>query len=750
MRRLAMLALVLAAGLGACRDETTAPGPEPRPQLGRTMPTERTGWFHIRWGDPREGRGPAQVRHELVDERGQGTELVLDPSTLARVGGPLALNRKRVRVRGETVAGGRLQVESIELEAGPGGAMEAAAGVPRIGSFAYVTIGCKFADIATVPRALATYQTWTAGTSYPGLNHHWPEQSFTQMNVTGSSASGWYTLPQPQSYYVTADGTNLDALASDCIGAADGSVSFPQYYGINMQFNASLGCCSWGGSWTLTLDGQTRTYGITWMADWSSVSVYAHEEGHSLGLPHSSGPYTETYDSRWDVMSNASAYFDAAQDSYIPEHTISYHKDLLGWIPAARKLALGSNTTRTITLERLAQPGSGNYLMATIPIDNAPGQFYTVEARRVVGSYDGHLPADAVVLHRVNPTLADRVAQVVDPDNNGDPNDAGAAWIPGETFTDAANGITVTVNAQTSTGFQVTLARGAPPSSDIWTPMARLPAARSAFAAATGNGLGYMAGGRNGTTTLRSVAAYNPGTNSWGSLAVLPNARYEGSGAATINGFVYVPGGRNGTGSVTRSLFAYNISTNVWSTKAAMPVPSACGGSVTIGGLLYVLTGCDNTSTFKGLLHRYTPSSNTWTTLATAPAPHGYPAVGVISGKLYVAGGKNGAGAATGTLHVYTPGTNQWATRAAMPSARFGAAGAVISGKLYVIGGTDGSAQAVGTTYVYDPATNTWSTKTPMPTARTGLGAAAVAGLVYAIGGHGATSDLRTVERYTP
>ncbi len=69
----------------------------------------------------------------------------------------------------------------------------------------------------------------------------------------------------------------------------------------------------------------------------------------------------------------------------IPQHTISYHKDLLGWIPAARKLTVGPNTSRTITLERLALPGSGNYLMAQIPMDNAPGQFYTIEARRRVG-----------------------------------------------------------------------------------------------------------------------------------------------------------------------------------------------------------------------------------------------------------------------------------------------------------------------------------------------------------------------------
>ena|SRR5215218_6015671 len=46
---------------------------------------------------------------------------------------------------------------------------------------------------------------------------------------------------------------------------------------------------------------------------------------------------------------------------------------------------------------------------------------------------------------------------VVDPDGNGDPNDAGAMWLPGETFIDAANGISVKVTRQTTNGFDVTI-----------------------------------------------------------------------------------------------------------------------------------------------------------------------------------------------------------------------------------------------------------------------------------------------------
>jgi M6 family metalloprotease-like protein len=744
MKRLTVVAFALILGFTACRDETTTPSGDSSPQLSQGSSRSISGWFHTQWGDPRGGRGPALVRHELIDDRGRATELLLDEGLVARLGGFLALSRKRVRVDGQEMAPGRIQVRSLELEggAGPAGAVSAeAAAVPRIGSHPYVTIGCKFSDIAAEPHTIATYTAWTTGTSYPGLNHYWPELSFNQMNVTGSAMVGWYTLPQPRSYYVTTGGLNFAGLVADCTGAADPDVDFPQFYGINLQFNAVLDCCSWGGTRTLTLDGQTKAYGMTWMADWADLAVYAHEEGHSLGLPHSSGPYGQTYDSRWDVMSNPYVFFDPAQGTYIPQHTISYHKDLLGWIPATRKLAVEVSTNQTITLERLAQPGSVNYLMATIPIADA-NCFYTVEARRLVGSYDSHIPGDAVVLHRACPYGA----QVVDVDNNGDPNDAGAQWTVGETFTDLANGITVAVNAQTTTGFQVTIKRGA---TNTWASEASLTKARSAFALTTGGNLLYAIGGKSNGTILASVEAYSPTTNTWTGKATLPSARYDGNGAAANSGLLYLPGGANSAGTLTKTLYVYTLSTNVWSTKAALPISSGCGASVFINGLLYVLTGCDGTSGYKGRLHRYTPSSNTWTARATAPAAHGHPAVGVLNGKLYVVGGRNAAGAATATLHVYDPATNLWSTKAPMHSARYGAAGRVINGKLYVVGGTNASGVVLSTTLVYDPATNLWSTKASMPTARTRLGSAVLNNQLYAVGGK-VTTDLTKVERYTP
>ena len=213
----------------------------------------------------------------------------------------------------------------------------------------------------------------------------------------------------------------------------------------------------------MTLDGTTRQLAHDLDAALGEhMSVFSHEMGHGFGLPHSSGPYGEVYDSRWDPMSRG----ETSHPTFgrVAPHTISYHKDILGWIPAAVKYTVGPGTSQTIEIERIGlSPSSpGNYLMAQIPITGST-EFYTVEARRFAG-YDTRLPGEAVIIHNVLPGRPSP-AWVVDPDNNGNVNDAGAMWTPGETFTDAANGITVTVNAMNASSFNVTIVKAgtAPP-----------------------------------------------------------------------------------------------------------------------------------------------------------------------------------------------------------------------------------------------------------------------------------------------
>ena len=94
--------------------------------------------------------------------------------------------------------------------------------------------------------------------------------------------------------------------------------------------------------------------------------------------------------------------------------------------------------------------------MAQIPIGESLTDFYTVEARLFAG-YDDGIPDEAIIIHKVDTTLEDRLAQVVDVDNNGDPNDEGAMWTVGEIFTDAENNLQLSIDAAYATGYRVTI-----------------------------------------------------------------------------------------------------------------------------------------------------------------------------------------------------------------------------------------------------------------------------------------------------
>ena len=66
-----------------------------------------------------------------------------------------------------------------------------------------------------------------------------------------------------------------------------------------------------------------------------------------------------------------------------------------------------SDFDQNITVDRLGAPTSdSNYLLAPLPVGGSSTKFYTVEARRFVG-YDGRVPAEAVLIHKVDTTLAD-------------------------------------------------------------------------------------------------------------------------------------------------------------------------------------------------------------------------------------------------------------------------------------------------------------------------------------------------------
>ncbi len=426
------------------------------------LTTTVTGTVTLVWGDgSRENPASVGPVALVTDAAGNTLELVLDDATLARVGGILSLRGRRVTVSGSWAAAapGRSgpSVVVTDLRFADSGAPAAPDAVT--GAQPWISIMCKFSDVSTEPKALSYFLNMYAST-YPGIDHFWRQVSYDNVNVTGSTASGWYVLPQTQAYYQALGYPNpgLGQLFNDCTAAANASVNFAPFVGINMMFNGEFDPgYAWGGGYYATLDGVSKTWRVTWEPPWgyANASVISHEMGHGFGLPHSSFNRSVVYDNCWDVMSDTYAPCVLVDPTYgdLGQHTISYHKDLLGWYRAPEKLTLAGGQSTSIRLERSATPGWPIGKMVQVPIAGSATHFYTVEARQKA-AYDGGLPGNAVIIHEVDTTQS--IPAVV----KGTNGQAGAIWGVGSLFRDDTNGIGLTVTNATTGGFTVAVSNG--------------------------------------------------------------------------------------------------------------------------------------------------------------------------------------------------------------------------------------------------------------------------------------------------
>jgi M6 family metalloprotease-like protein len=332
----------------------------------------------------------------------------------------------------------------------------------RRGSQPFLTILCKFHDTPFEPKPRAEVESIFSQT---GLDDYWREVSYGAINLEGSHVVGWYALPYAGSDYMvsSAAGVDLQRLARDCAAAADPDVVFGNYAGIDFVFSNNLTGRPWGGNVELTLDASSRHIGATWLWPETLVSqgMLLHEMGHALGLAHSAAGGGQEYANIWDVMSSHGSCSPDAACGPGAQHMIAYDKDLLGWIPPARKFVAPPDGVSTIVLEQLAQPGSGNYLMAVIPIAGSSTHFYTVEARRRAG-FDSSLPGDAVVIHEID-TNRELPARLVNHAGDGDVRVSASMWTPGMTFVDAPHNLAVFVDGATPTGFAVKIYTGSRP-----------------------------------------------------------------------------------------------------------------------------------------------------------------------------------------------------------------------------------------------------------------------------------------------
>ena len=145
--------------------------------------------------------GRRLVPYYLVDAQGHATELELNPGLAAQWGEPRGLDRRKVLVDGNLVAGGRLRVRSTEPVArGCRSAVAASYSPDRLHIPSSLPSAQFPGYCGRSPILWPTYIQWTTGATYSSLDHYWRELPYNQMNVSGSTLVGRYTVPQPLSH----------------------------------------------------------------------------------------------------------------------------------------------------------------------------------------------------------------------------------------------------------------------------------------------------------------------------------------------------------------------------------------------------------------------------------------------------------------------------------------------------------------------------------------------------------------------
>jgi M6 family metalloprotease-like protein len=462
-------------------------------RLAADAPQLMVGRLELEWGDPdartmaSDGSG-GQFKATLVDD--VGVRRALDTGQALRAAEDLyALYGRRIAVSTVPVAAksssGRSarRIDAIvpidDLVPASTSARTRARAVAQgaeaiAGVTSWVTLMCKFSDIATEQKPRSFFQS-QYGNAIGELDNYWQEVSYGQINLAGSNAYGWATLPLTRGDYVTIDANgkttaDLGKLFLDCTAAHDADVNFAingGVQGVNMMFNGDLDGYAWGGSRCTTLDGVNKCWSTTWNPPWSfgNLAPLSHEMGHAYGLPHANNSDNDTdpYDNPWDVMS--SAWNNAVSNptyGALPKHINIYSRNRLGWVVAARKLAVvAGSSARSVVLDRAGLAGSTNTQMLTLTYPDQSTRYYTLETRKRVGNYENRLAGDAVIIHEVQTTRKEPAWSV---DTDTPPanvaNNEGSMFKVGETWVSPDYAFRVTVASQTAEGFVVTVRPG--------------------------------------------------------------------------------------------------------------------------------------------------------------------------------------------------------------------------------------------------------------------------------------------------
>jgi len=235
------------------------------------------------------------------------------------------------------------------------------------------------------------------------------------------------------------------------------------------------------------------------------------------------------------------------------------------------------------------------------------------------------------------------------------------------------------------------------PVSNTWQQMADFPAdGRKNAMAFSIDSFAYVGAGTTGITQKRDMYRYNMNSDRWDTLANYPGQGMRLVFHAACHGKAYVGGGLTDINTIPNffnDFYEYDPNTDNWNLLGVLPFSGRSSGvSFTINDTIYFGLGYDG-NVAKNDLWAYSINDSTWTQKASFPGLARLRAMAfVINDRAIVGGGFRANSAYTNDYYQYDPNANQWVLMPSFGGAnRAAAASFNIANNGYLFGGANSS-----------------------------------------------------------